>query len=79
MGETIDSLSEYESAQKAINALKQLLKTVNISYKLSEYGVSQSQVPKLVNGAQRQARLFAPNPRDLGEGDIRKIYQNTIG
>ena len=79
MGEKIDNLSEHEAAQKAISAVKRLLETVNISYKLSEYGVSQNQLPKLVDGALKQARLFVPNPRDLGERDIRKIYQNAIG
>jgi alcohol dehydrogenase class IV len=79
MGENIDHLSEYEAAQKAISAVKRLLEIVNIPYKLSEYGVSHDQLPKLVDGALRQARLFVPNPRDLKEADVRKIYQNAIG
>lgn len=79
MGEKIDHLSDYEAAQKAINAVKRLLETVNIPYKLSEYGVSQDQLPKLVDGALKQARLFIPNPRDLKVADVRKIYQNALG
>jgi alcohol dehydrogenase class IV len=79
MGEKIDHLSEYEAAQKAIGAVKKLLQTMNISYKLSDYGASRDQIPKLVDGAMKQARLFVSNPRDLKEADVRKIYQNALG
>ena len=78
MGEKIDCLSEYDAAKKSIGAVKQLLETVNISYRLSEYGVSSEQLPALVEGAMKQARLFVPNPRDLRETDVKKIYQSAM-
>lgn len=79
MGENIDRLSDHEAAEKAISAVKRLLEIVNISYKLSDYGVSSAQLPKLVNGAMKQARLFVPNPRDITHSDVERIYQNAIG
>ena len=79
MGENIDRLSDQEAAEKAINAVKRLLETVNISYRLSDYGVSSAQLPKLVDGAMKQARLFVPNPRDLAKEDVERIYQHAIG
>lgn len=78
MGEKIDSLSDYESAKMAVHSVKQLLEAVNISYSLSDYGVSASQVPELVQGALKQSRLFIPNPRDIKAEDIRNIYINAI-
>ncbi len=79
MGENIDRLSDHEAAEKAINAVKRLLETVNISYRLSDYGVSSAQLPKLVDGAMKQTRLFVPNPRDLTQADVERIYQHAIG
>ena len=79
MGENINRLSDHEAAEKAISAVKRLLETVNISYRLSDYGVSSAQLPKLVDGAMKQARLFVPNPRDLTQADVERIYQHAIG
>jgi len=74
MGEKIEGLSTYEAAEKSVDAVKRLLEHVNISVKLIDYGVSKGDLPKLVEGGMKQARLFLPNPRDLTEEDVSSIY-----
>lgn len=78
MGENIESLSPYEAAEKSISAVKKLLEAVNISMRLSDYGVSREKLPNLVEGAMRQARLFSPNPRNLTKEDVMSIYLKAL-
>lgn len=78
MGEDIQGLSAYEAAGKAVDAVKKLIAAVNISIKLPDYGIRKGDLPKLVEGGMKQARLFVPNPRDLTKEDVRKIYEMTF-
>ncbi len=78
MGEGIQGLSAYEAAGKAVDAVKKLIAAVNISIKLPDYGIRKGDLPKLVEGGMKQARLFVPNPRDLTKEDVRKIYEMTF-
>lgn len=78
MGENVEGLSMYEAAEKAVEAAKKLLNAVKIPFRLSEYGISRDDLPKLVEGGMKQARLFIPNPRDLTEEDVKSIYENAF-
>jgi alcohol dehydrogenase class IV len=78
MGECVDGMSPYEAAKMAVEAVKQLLKIVNISYKLSDYGIAKKDVKKLVEGGMKQARLFVPNPKDPSEKDVEGIYEDAL-
>jgi alcohol dehydrogenase len=78
MGENTEGLSPYGTAKKSVDAIKGLLTMVNISYKLTDYGIKKSDLSKLVEGGLKQARLFVPNPRDLSERDVRLIYESAL-
>lgn len=78
MGENIEGLSLYEAAEKSVVAVKKLLDAVQIPYRFSEYGISKDDLPKLVEGGMKQARLFVPNPRDMNEEDVKIVYQNAF-
>ena len=78
MGENVKGLSTYEAAEKSVEAIKNLLNTVRIPFKLTQHGVSRGDLPKLVRGGMSQARLFSMNPRDLTEGDVEDIYKNAL-
>jgi len=77
MGEDIDGLTDREAALLAVEAVEDLLTTVGISFQLRDYGIKESDVPKLVEGAMKFARLFTINPRDLTEADVRSIYEEA--
>jgi alcohol dehydrogenase class IV len=51
---------------------------LHIPTKLADYGVEEKDIPDLVAGAMKQARLFVPNPRDLTENDIEGIYRVAL-
>ena len=78
MGESIEGLSTYDAAEKSISAVKRLLWSVNISFRLTDYGGSKESFPKLVEGGMKQARLFVPNPRNLTEHDVKGIYLKAL-
>jgi alcohol dehydrogenase class IV len=78
MGEETLGLNPYDAARKSVDAVKQLLERVEISCKLGDYGIRIEDLPKLVEGGLKQARLFVPNPRDLTESHVRLIYQDAL-
>jgi alcohol dehydrogenase class IV len=78
MGQPVEGLSVSEAADLAVEAVFDLMRAVNASPWLSDYGVAKEDLPKLVQGGMAQARLFLPNPRDLTEEDVRSIYRNSF-
>jgi len=78
MGERDENLSLYDCAERLVSHIKRLLGILNISFKISDYGVSREDIPRLVEGALKQSRLFVPNPRDLTEEDVRNIYLSAF-
>lgn len=78
MGQNIEGCSLIETAGMAVAAIKELLDAVNVSYHIADYGVAKEDLPKLVDGGIKQARLFVPNPRDLVEKDVKSIYEEAF-
>jgi alcohol dehydrogenase class IV len=78
MGENIEGLSLYEAADRAPVAVERLLTAMDFPYRLSAYRIKESDLPKLVEGAMAQARLFVPNPRDLTRADVENIYRSAL-
>jgi alcohol dehydrogenase class IV len=78
MGENVEGLSMYEAAEKSVEAVKNLLNALQIPFRLSQYGISRDHLAKLVEGGMKQARLFVPNPRDLTQEDVRRIYEEAF-
>ena len=78
MGENVEGLSLYDAAGKSVDAVKKLLRVLNIPFSLSAYGIPKEDMPKLVEGGLKQSRLFVPNPRDLTEKDVESIYEGAF-
>ena len=51
---------------------------MRIPYRLGDYGVSKTDIPKLVQSTMRESRFFALNPRDIKEEDLRSIYEEAF-
>ena len=75
MSQDVEDLPVLEAAELAVEAIQELLETINVSYKISDYGIPEEDLSKLVEGAMKQSRLFVPNPRDPNEEDLRMIYR----
>ena len=77
LGQDILGLHVREAAMLAVEAVKDILDTVQVSYRLRDYSIPHDDLPKLVQGGMAQTRLFVPNPRDLTEDDITTIYDEA--
>jgi alcohol dehydrogenase class IV len=78
MGQDIEGYSLFEAATLAVDATQKLLDTINVSCRLTDYGIPVKDLPTLVEGGIKQARLFTPNPRDLNEKDVKLIYEGAF-
>ena len=77
MGEDTEGVPSLEAAEMAAEAIEALLSAVNVSCRIRDYGIPVTDLPKLVEGGMKQARLFVPNPRDLNEDDVASIYRKA--
>ncbi len=78
LGQDTAGLSALEAAPLAVQAVMDLEDAINVSWLLQDYDIDPADIELLVNGAMQQARLFAPNPRDLDEDDVRSIYRQAF-
>ena len=78
MGRDIEGYSLSEAAELAVDAVKEILDTIKVSYCLADYDIPIEDLPKLVDGGMKQARLFVPNPRDLTQEDVKLIYEGAF-
>ena len=77
MGYDTDGLTIMEAAEQSVVAVRDLLDTLSVSYRLADYEFPMEEIPILVEAAMRQSRLFIPNPRDLVEVDVKAIYEEA--
>jgi alcohol dehydrogenase class IV len=78
MGKDIDGLSNLEAAELAVEAVEDILDAVEVSYKMSDYGASEEDIPKLTEEAMEVAAFFDTNPRDFNENNVKAIYQAAL-
>jgi alcohol dehydrogenase len=78
LGERTGGMTEREAARRAVMSVKDLLRDLGVSWRLTDYGLSMDDLPMLVRGGIEQAAFFAPNPRNLTEDDVRKIYMDAL-
>ena len=68
----------YQAVERLVARLFQLLENINIPTKLRDYGVTEADIPSLVEGGMKLSRLFVPNPRNLTEDDVREIFTKAL-
>jgi 1,3-propanediol dehydrogenase len=77
MGKEIEGLSSLEAALLSVEAVEELLETLQIPFHLRDYRIPKEDIPKLVEGGMKFPKLFITNPRDLNEGDVRSLYEEA--
>jgi len=78
MGENTEGLTPYQASEKLVSGIFRLLEIVNIPPRLHDYGVTEADIPSLVEGGMKISRLFVPNPRNLTEDDVKNIYTSAL-
>lgn len=78
MGERTEGLSDEKAAEKAVEAIKALLKNIGISQGLREVGVKKEEFPEFADIVYEFSyRHIEANPRFLTKEDIVKVYENA--
>lgn len=78
LGEDVAGMSAREGADAAVHAVAYLLNKMDISGRLADYGISSDNVPAMVESTMKQARLFAPNARNMTAKDVTGIYMRGL-
>jgi len=76
-GEDLSGISKWQGAQKAIEAVRRLVRDIGISHGLSNMGLKQELVSTLSKNALNDACIVT-NPRDVSEGDIERIFMQSL-
>ena len=77
LGEQVEGLSLRETADKAVDAMRQLAVDIGVPQYLSDVGIPVSAIEELTEGALTQTRLLANNPRRLTREEIMQIYTHA--
>ncbi|MCK4792858.1 MAG: iron-containing alcohol dehydrogenase [Desulfobacteraceae bacterium] len=78
MGERTEGLSDKEAAERAVEAIKSLLKDIGIFEGLREVGVKKEDFQEFVEiVSQFSFRHIEVNPKKLTSEDMVKIYENA--
>ncbi len=65
-------------AERAVEAVKQLIVDVGVPTRLRDLGVPESALERMAAGAMQVTRLLANNPRSILEADAVAIYRNAF-
>ena len=67
------------TARAGIEGIRQLIRTCGLPGTLSELGVPESAIPRMVESAMTVTRLLKNNPREITPEDAERIYRSALG
>jgi alcohol dehydrogenase class IV len=77
MGENVHGLRRRETAQRAVEAVRNLAADIGIPEKLSEVGLTDEFIDKLSQNAMQDVLLIT-NPREVQVDDIVKLFTAAL-
>ncbi len=77
-GEDVTGLPARQAAQVAVEAIKELLDDLGISYRMGDYGVQEEDIPALAKATMGAARLLGNNPRKVHEAEVVRLLEENI-
>jgi alcohol dehydrogenase class IV len=76
MGEAVEGLPLRDKAVKSIDAVRKMIKDVELPQRLRDIGVKKEDIPGFVDNVLTfQPHVVDANPRDASKKDITKIYE----
>jgi len=67
------------TARAGIERIRQLIRACGLPVTLSELGVPESAIPRMVESAMTVTRLLKNNPREITPEDAERIYRSALG
>jgi len=79
MGEPVQGMAPREAARKALEAIRHLLKSVDLPVSLGDLNIKdKSKIEYWAVEAHKEQRLLSRSPRILSVKDIEKIYERAF-
>jgi alcohol dehydrogenase class IV len=80
LGEDVSGLSDEQAAERAVEHIRALLKSIGIPATLREWGIDAAEfdIPQLVEDAMK-SRNIATNPRPVTPADLEELYRVVLG
>lgn len=75
---SIEGMDELQTAEMFVEAIERLAKDLRVPKNLSEFGISEKDVPALAEGVMKVTRLLANNPRVINLEDAVEIYKAAL-
>lgn len=78
LGENIHSLTQYEAAQKSVDIVRNMLRTLDLPMTLGEVGIEEKDIPSLAKDAMGFPGMRGANPRVATQKDIEKLFKRLL-
>ncbi len=80
MGENICGLSTLDAAAKSVEAVRRLMKDLNLPQKMSDVGIKETDIPEMARRCCEvgQPLIDALNPRDAAEEEVARILKASL-
>ncbi len=78
LGERVEHLSLLDQARYAPEAVKNLVKDLDMPQSLSELKIPRDAIPNLAEAAMKVTRLMNNNPRNMTAADAENIFENAF-
>jgi alcohol dehydrogenase len=78
LGERVECLSSLEAAYRAVEAVKNLLRDVDMPTTLTELNIPRSAIPEMAAASINVTRLMGNNPRRMTAKDSEKVYEKAF-
>ena len=78
LGEQVDCLSPVEAAYRSVEAVKNLMRDIDMPLTLTELNVPRSAIPEMAAASINVTRLMANNPRRMTAKDSEKVYEKAF-
>ena len=77
MGENTQSLPPMDAAYKAVEAVRKLMRDIDMPFTLREVGVREEKIPQLVADSMLSGSILI-NPRKTGKEDVEKLFRKAF-
>ena len=79
LGVDTKGLSDFNAAEKSIEALKTFMESINLPTKISAFGIKEESIEKLAQNAyEHSIHNFKSSPREMTLDDAIKIYKESL-
>jgi alcohol dehydrogenase class IV len=77
MGEITHGLSTMDAAYKAVEAVRKIMRDVEMPFTLREVGVREEKIPQMVADSMLSASILI-NPRKTGKEDVERLFRKAL-